>query len=148
MRPFVLVKPSGLPQLGQIVKEISKRFCLTRMKMIAVEGATCERFACSPGVAVAIEASYLGEHKENLAADWSRALEPHSEVISTSVGQNGNAHDDAENCFARASYFGSGPERTACVVKPHVVQDSVGDFITAITDIVDNFTCIPHMIHV
>jgi len=134
MRPFVLVKPSGLPQLGQIVKEISKRFCLTRMKMIAVEGATCERFGCSPGVAVAIEASYLGDHKENLAGEWLRALEPHSQVICTSVGQNGDAHDDAADCFARASYFGSGPERTACVVKPHVVQDSVGDFLTAITD--------------
>jgi nucleoside-diphosphate kinase len=114
--------------LGPLLTELQTTFTFNKLKMVDLDSRSAEKFSCIPGLAIAFESTVHGD-VEVAAAKFTAYVKARGCYGSTTLT---SAADDAA-CFGASPAVLPGAT-TACIIKPHIVQEgSIGEIILAIT---------------
>lgn len=131
VRVFGLIKPEAMGNMGSLISKLQSMFTLNRLKMIEVSDSAAQRFSCSRGMGIAVEATVSGEQ----GSQWSDLVASDASTFYGSTGEEFVSEDSRLTFGAQSRPKGGsrGGDVTACIIKPHIIKASqLGDLISNI----------------
>jgi nucleoside-diphosphate kinase len=132
VRVFGLIKPEAMGEMGSLISKLQNMFTLNRLKMVNVDATAADRFACSRGMGMAVEATVSGEE----GSHWRELIASDSSTFYGSTGEEFVNEDSRLTFDAVPPRPSRGVEMTTCIIKPHIIRaKQLGDVIASIASL-------------